>query len=91
MGGNVYTQLPYVVDAERCFNLNINRFAEYQYKLKNVCQQITIVSAGHDRVRIVPAVPEVPMCHVYLKGTQEYLERGREHVKTTTGAIVFDR
>jgi hypothetical protein len=30
-------------------------------KLKNVCSQITIISAGHNRIRIVPSVPEVPM------------------------------
>jgi hypothetical protein len=36
MGGNLYTQLPYVLDAERCFNLNINRFGEYQGTSANV-------------------------------------------------------
>jgi len=91
-GGNLYTLLPLSLSAQHHFDKHLSHFSSWQTKMKMISTQLTIVTQGDDSViRMVPPIPQVPMCHIYLRGSRDRLEKARDHVRSTKGVNIFDR
>lgn len=90
-GGNVFTVLPYAVSAEMNFRKHIDGFSSRLVRLKQAVTQVTIATQSDSRVSFSPSTPQVPMVHVWLRGTKAQLEAARDAVVKRHSIVVFDR
>lgn len=70
-GGNLYTLSPYVISARASMEIRLGRMEAYHEKAKEVAS----ILSSFDKIKIVPAVPQTNMMHVFFHGDLEKFEQ----------------
>jgi hypothetical protein len=90
MAGNLPTVMPYLISSTNAVRQHLGDVAPSLTKLQTVVQRLTQINDQGYAMWFVPAVPQTPMVHVYLRDKKDVLIEARDRVAAAQGIWLFD-
>jgi threonine aldolase len=84
-GGNLYTLAPYVISARASLEIRLGRMEAYHEKAKEVAS----ILSSFDKLKIVPAIPQTNMMHVFFHGDLEKFEQASAKIAQEEKVCIF--
>lgn len=84
-GGELVTMSPLIISARKAFAQRLDKIPAYVAK----AQEIAAALSHIPQMQLQPAIPPTNMCHVYLNGDKEALQKAAEAVREERGISLF--